>query len=389
MSFNQRNQINNVLRNNHINKIQKTINSKKRNYGIDLLRIFSMINIINLHINRKIGVFKIDSNNIQFKNIWRLEAFSFFAVDCFGLISGIVGFNAYKFSNLIYLWFISLFYCVAISVSLVIENRIHFNFKSIFLSFFPFLLNLNWYFNAYFIMYLFLPFVNFGIKYINKKTFRNIIFFYVLIFSIYNTATSFFGKTQYNFLLNGYSSSWLTILYIIGSYFGKYLLENINKSSKAIKCFYLLNYIGFSFLSSEILFISKKIFLISYLSPTILFGALSLIIIFYTISITNSLIIKIIKFITPLVFSVTLFHCRLLSLKFNIVLLLFKSIKGENYNFFKIYLVSILVFLFCITIDFMRSKLFKALKIREISLFIEHSFPKVFDILFQLIKFYF
>ena len=123
-------------------------------------------------------------------------------------------------------------------------------------------------------------------------------------------------------------------------------------------------------MSSEIFFISKKIFLISYLSPTILFGALSLIIIFYTISITNSLIIKIIKFITPLVFSVTLFHCRLLSLKFNIVLLLFKSIKGENYNFFKIYLVSILVFLFCITIDFMRSILFKALKIREISLFI-------------------
>ena len=119
MSFNQRNQINNVLRNNHINKIQKTIYSKKRNYGIDLLRIFSMINIINLHINRKIGVFKIDSKNIQFKNIWRLEAFSFFAVDCFGLISGIVGFNAYKFSNLIYLWFISLFYCVAISASLV------------------------------------------------------------------------------------------------------------------------------------------------------------------------------------------------------------------------------------------------------------------------------
>ena len=34
---------------------------KQRNYGIDLLRIFSMINIINLHINLRSGLLNINS----------------------------------------------------------------------------------------------------------------------------------------------------------------------------------------------------------------------------------------------------------------------------------------------------------------------------------------
>ena len=70
-----------------------------------------MINIINLHINLRSGLLNINSN--KFKEIWLLETFSFFPVDCFGLISGIVGFDKYKFSNLIYLWFITTFYSVS------------------------------------------------------------------------------------------------------------------------------------------------------------------------------------------------------------------------------------------------------------------------------------
>jgi surface polysaccharide O-acyltransferase-like enzyme len=82
----------------------KTLTYKKkeeqRNYGIDLLRFFQMVNIINLHINSKTGLLYINSN--KFKEIWRLETFSYCAVDCFGLISGIVGFDKYLI-NYIYI----------------------------------------------------------------------------------------------------------------------------------------------------------------------------------------------------------------------------------------------------------------------------------------------
>lgn len=373
--------LNNDLKYNKLKVIQTTTDKPKRNYGLDLLRIFSMINIINLHINLRLGLYKLNPNNIKFKSLWCLETFSFFAVDSFGLISGIVNFNKYKFSNLIYLWFIYAFYCIMKrTYQLIYEKRI--NSNKLLLYFFPILNKFHWYVNAYFIMYLFLPFINFGIKLLNMKTFRNLVFFYILFFSIYfKNSVFFFGNSSYNFLLEGYSSSWLVILYIIGSYFGKYILKTSNKLNILSKSFYLINYIGFSFLSSEIFFITGNRFLISYISPTILFQALSLVMIFNSINIENRKIIKILKFITPLTFSVTLIHSILFSFKPKIVLSTFESIRKFNnkFLFFKIYIVSVFIFILCIIIDFFRLSLFKMLKIREISIFIEIIFPKIFD----------
>ena len=173
---------------------------------------------------------------------------------------------------------------------------------------------------------MFLPFINFGIKTINKKTFKCLAIFYILFFSIYYIISAIFKIKNFSFLLDGYSSSWLTILYIIGSYFGKYILKSIPISSRIIKTMHFINYIGFSLLSSEIFFITKNTLLISYISPTILFQAISLVMIFYSLNITNEYLIKIIKFITPLTFSAILIHSSLFTIKNNIVLFLFESI---------------------------------------------------------------
>ena len=57
----------------HINKIKKdSIKKTDRNYGIDLLRVFSMINIINLHINLFSGQLSSKFNSVKYKSIWRL-----------------------------------------------------------------------------------------------------------------------------------------------------------------------------------------------------------------------------------------------------------------------------------------------------------------------------
>ena len=53
-------------------------NSKlPRNYGIDLLKILSMINIINLHINLRFSLLKLNSKDLKYKQVYRLEAFSY------------------------------------------------------------------------------------------------------------------------------------------------------------------------------------------------------------------------------------------------------------------------------------------------------------------------
>ena len=124
------------------------IQLNKRNYGIDLLRIFSMINIFNLHINLYSRIYFTKQSSPKFVGIWRLETFSYFAVDCFGLISGIVGYKKYNFSNLIYLWILAFFYSVLFEVILFIKYKKN---NSLFISFFPILIVRQW-----FLMHIFL-----------------------------------------------------------------------------------------------------------------------------------------------------------------------------------------------------------------------------------------
>ena len=158
---------------------EKTI----RNYGIDLYRILSMVNIINLHINLYSSNLKIGPSSDKFKSVYLLEIFSFWSVDGFGLISGVVGYRRYKFSNLIYFWFQYSFYSFLFTLYLYITKQLL--LKDVFVSIFPIGLFRRWYFNAYFCMYLFLPFINKGINFVDKIIFRNLIYFYFVFFSMY------------------------------------------------------------------------------------------------------------------------------------------------------------------------------------------------------------
>lgn len=98
-----------IINEKEIFKKENRINVKnqiiKRNYGIDLLRIISMINIINLHLNLASRLLTLNYTSPKFASAWHLETFSFHAVNSFGLISGVVGYKRYKFSNLIFYGF--------------------------------------------------------------------------------------------------------------------------------------------------------------------------------------------------------------------------------------------------------------------------------------------
>ena len=233
-------EINKFKNNVEIEKNKKNIIKikKERNYGIDLLRIFSMINIINLHINLFSRQLYLGYSSLKYKSIWRLEVFSYSAVNCFGLISGIVGYRKYKFSNLIYLWLTVFFYSISISSYLFfVKSQI--KFKSLFLSLFPILIKRHWYVNAYFCMYLLLPFINFGINSVNSSFHKNSVIFFILFYSIYYVISKIVDlNNNFNFLNGGYSSMWLIILYIIGAYFGKYIIINIVMGN--IKTFFFI-----------------------------------------------------------------------------------------------------------------------------------------------------
>jgi hypothetical protein len=137
-----------------------------------------MISIIILHINKNCRELKYNYKYSKFKSVWLLEIMAYWAVDGFGIISGIVGYKKYKFSNLIYLWTQTLFYSSIKSINLFFRKKE--SLKSLILSFFPLLTQFHWYVNAYFYMYLLLPFINLGINNLNSKTYESLIIFFIL-----------------------------------------------------------------------------------------------------------------------------------------------------------------------------------------------------------------
>lgn len=132
---------------NQINNKQKII--KKRNPGIDLIRIVTMVGIVYTHV---IYSGKGISKYIRYKKIIiRTHTFVFWHNNAFALISGIVGYKSNKYSNLINLWLIVVFYSVGI-------RYYYLKFKpgvkvdgELYQEYYPVIYNRYWYFSLSFL----------------------------------------------------------------------------------------------------------------------------------------------------------------------------------------------------------------------------------------------
>ena len=357
-------------------KLMININEKKpkRNYGIDLLKIIAMINVINLHINQSSGLLKLNPKDIKFRKIYLLEIFSFWPVDAFGLISGLIGFKKYKFSNLIYLWFEYFYYSTFFSLYLYIKSNL--DLKQLFLSCFPIGINRLWYVNAYFFMYLLLPFITNSTSLLNIKKYTKLIAFIFFMYSFYYIFMKYIlGKANYHFARKGYSTIWIIQLYIAGSYIGRFFM---NKPFLPKTILFVLYICSSFFAYGFMLYNYKKTRHVSslfedYLSPTTIIQSLSLLLLFSDFDINNKYLIKVLLFLNPLNFNVTLIHMRIFSFQTPIVKKFFKYIRklGPKYIFFKIYGISSIIYFICSFFDYFRHILFKILKIRSLSIYIE------------------
>ena len=137
-------------------------------------------------------------------------------------------------------------------------------------------------------------------------------------------------------------------------------------------------------ISSEYIFYSYKknkfpdTILLQYFSPTIIIQALSLIFFFSNLKITNHYLTKVLLFLNPLNFNVTLIHMRIFWSKTSIVIKFFKYIEllSPKYLFFKIYFISTIIYLICAIFDYFRYLIFKIMKIRTFCIYIENQLIK-------------
>lgn len=280
------------------------VTKTEREYGIDLLRIVSMLMIVVLHTLGRGGI--LDNTTYGTGNYyaaWFLDIAAFCAVNCYALISGYVMVNEnFKVSRIIKLWMQVLFYSIGITVAFLIVDKNAISAKVIVKSFFPILTSLYWYVTAYVGLFFFIPFINKAINSFDKNNMQKLVLCIIVMFSILPTV---FYQDLFA-TRNGVSTIWLISLYIIGAYIKKYdPLKRFNKSQlllyAACVCLTWLSKIVIEIVSRKLFSTGDfSLILVKYSSPFMLFAAIFLLIFFSRLQIKAGIIIKITLFFSPI-----------------------------------------------------------------------------------------
>ena len=152
-----------------------------RNPGIDFARILSMLFVVGLHNLLNGGI--LDLNSATGKNMTYLfiENLVIVAVNLFAMISGfLMTDRKLRISKIRSLWYVVLFWSVVPTITLMLVLR-KFNVALLIRSFFPIIFNQYWYFNAYIVLVLFIPFLNAGIDLMETESLKKIVILLVIL----------------------------------------------------------------------------------------------------------------------------------------------------------------------------------------------------------------
>lgn len=153
---------------------------KTRNYGIDFLRMISMIMIVMLHTLGHGGILRsVSFLSVHYQIAWLLEVIAFGAVNTYAMISGFVSVDShFKISNILILWLQVLFYGILINTVfffLLPESR---NTSGWIQALFPVTRKEYWYFTAYAGVFFSLPIHQSDVSESLRKANKNFILFY-------------------------------------------------------------------------------------------------------------------------------------------------------------------------------------------------------------------
>lgn len=353
-------------------------NTKRRNYGMDIFKIFSMFMVVAVHVMDGIvpGCQSGTTNEYVAKFI---QTFFFFAVNCFALSSGYIQWNIkYKFNRIVRLWMPVFFYSVSITILFLIFSPGLCSKGTILLNFFPLLSSRYWYFTSYVILFLFIPYINKLIQSITKEQHMKLSIILFIVFSIIPMLA--FDTSTFNTNL-GFSFYWLFVVYIWGSYLGRYGLNiRIRKGIIIfILCYVITFFSRFQFGIENIpilSYIADRLAFYRYDSPTMVIGSMALLAIFARMDVNNEKVIKIVNLITPLTFNIYIIHSNPL-IKVNI-LHRHLPVIAELFTIPMLFVsmgIIVAIFVVCLFIDWIRFKLFKLIKadrlVEIISSFIE------------------
>lgn len=345
---------------------------QQRNYGIDLLRIVSMLLVVILHILGKGGILENLQTEGRYAVGWFLEIGAYCSVNCYALISGFVGFSeqpkTHKYSRYILLWMQVAFYCILITAFFLIMHVEPISKKIILKAFFPVTFKEYWYFSAYTGVFFLIPWLNSAIRNFTKEEAAKLACWLGVLFSLYTTFSGMIADT-FN-VVDGYSFLWILIVYMIGACIKKCELhKKIKKKHSAVIAF---GFIIFTWIwkigIGKLLNVSLlEDIWISYTSPTILGIAIALLVFFAQVDVKEYMR-KAIAFISPAAFGVYLLHTHPFVFVY--------GIKGRFSGManlpawllpFAVLAAAGIIFIIGVLIDKIREGIFKILKLNRLA----------------------
>ena len=337
---------------------------KKRNLGIDLLRIISMYMIVILHVLGQGGIlFNLEIFSNKYNIAWILEIICFCSVNLYGFITGYVMTGSkFKYKKIINLWISVIFWSVllTITMSLIYPNTI--DKRDIIKSFFPVIYNEYWYFSSYVLLFFCIPFISKFIDILDKDTYKKLLITIILFMSIVGIVHDPFV------IVSGNSFIWLFVLYI-----KKYGLFNNIKSIYIF--FMILLMVGLTFFIKCLIlknpYIFSKLlsdgFLIKHNSFTILVASILIFIMLIRLKPKNKYLKRFIKRLSPATFGIYIIHTQ----SWVWVLLMKDRFKNLiNYKgIIMILLVlfyAFMIYMLCSYLEMIRIYIFKKFKINKI-----------------------
>ncbi len=293
----------------------ETVQKKERHYGIDLLRIVCMYMIPVLHVLGQGGVMaRTGTNDPTYYACWFLELVCLCAPNCYGLISGYVGLNApYRPKRLIRMILTVEFYTVVIGILFRIVSPELITRDAILQCLFPIQWKNYWYYSAYVALFLLMPYLNKGIRVLDRKEKDRLMRVLFLLFCVFTMICKTFAKDPFE-LIGGYSLIWLCILYVFGACLRDSRLLQIPRRVCACGFLFCVTFaLTWKYLVEHQVIpapadTSFARMFVTYTSPTIFLCALFLFLFFVNTQIRGSVVKAVIGTLSPLAFYVYIIH---------------------------------------------------------------------------------
>jgi len=339
-----------------------------RNYGIDALRLWSMLLIVMLHVLGQGGVLA-NADGVSFRVSWLVEIIAYCAVNCYALVSGYVGYTEeerpYRYSKYLKLWLQVVCYSFGMTLAAFILRPDVIDLKTLICSLFPVATCHYWYFTAYTALFFFIPSLNRMLRAHSERQLNGLVFLILVLFSVYTILSAAIGTDPFK-LGGGYSMLWLMSLYIVGAWLKKCgIVQRIStkKAWAALILSVLITWIGKAWLPEK----TYAYLLVSYVSPTVIIMAIAYLVLFSRMRVSYKSA-KLIEAFAPAAFGVYLIHTQkavwsyLLQGAFS----RFALLKGALIPL-AVTGSALAIFIICILIEKLRMYLFKILKIDALS----------------------